>query len=111
MQGKSTPRRSPQLGKSPHPEEAIVISFTEDLAHVTTPHNDVLVITTEVGGCDMKRILIGGGSSTDILFLDAFEKMGKSNRDMKRVNFPLIGFASRTTYPVGAITLLVILGK
>lgn len=59
----------------------------------------------------MKRILIDGGSSTDILFLDAFEKMGRSKRDLKRVDFPLIGFPGRTTYPLGAITRPVILGE
>lgn len=56
-----------QLGQRPCPEVDIVISFTEDdMAHVTTLHNDALVITTEFDGCDMKKILIDGGSSTYI---------------------------------------------
>lgn len=87
-----------QLGKRLSPKEDIVISFTEDdLSHVTTQHNEAMVITTEVDRCDMKRILIDRSSLTDILFLDAFEKMGISKRDLKQLNFPLIGFAGRAT--------------
>lgn len=37
--------------------------------------------------------------------------MGKGENDLKKVNFPLMGFTSTTTYPVGAITLLVYFGK
>lgn len=48
-----------QLGKTLCPKEDIVISFTEDdMAHITTPDNNALVIIAEVNGCDMKRILI-----------------------------------------------------
>lgn len=94
----------------PHPGEDIVKSFIEDdLAHVTTSHDDALVITTEVDGCDMNRILIDGGM--DILFLDAFIKMRRSKNDLKRVDFPFIGLFGKTTYPLTAITLPVVVGK
>lgn len=32
----------------------------------------------------------------DIMFLDAFEKMGRSKKDLKRVDFPLKGFAGES---------------
>lgn len=48
---------------------------------------------------------------TDILFVDAFENMGKSDKNLKRVDFPLIRFGGRTTYPLGAITLPVVFGE
>lgn len=44
-----------------------------------------------------------------ILFLDSFEKMGTSKKDLKGVDFPLIGFIGRITYPLGSITLPMVL--
>lgn len=32
--------------------------------------------------------------------------MGKSRENLKNVDFPLIGFAGRTTYPLGEITVV-----
>lgn len=58
----------------------------------------------------MNKILIGGGNSTGILIVDAFKKMGQSKKDLKRVDFPFIGFDGRTTYPLGVIDLIVVLG-
>ncbi|CAA0843054.1 Unknown protein, partial [Striga hermonthica] len=43
-----------------------VISFkAEDAEEVVLPHNDALVITTEVAGFDVKRVFIDFGSSVD----------------------------------------------
>ena len=54
-----------------------VISFSdEDLDHVQLPHDDALVITGLVANREVHRILVDNGSSTDILFFKAFEKMG-----------------------------------
>lgn len=78
--------------------------------HVTCPHEDVLVITTEIDGYDEKRVPIDSGSSTNVLFLDAMKNMGKREKDLQKVNFPLLGFASTPTYLVGAIALPVLLG-
>lgn len=43
--------------------------------------------------------------------MEALKKMGRSKKDLKNVNFPLMGFASNTTYLVGAITLSVYKGE
>lgn len=50
------------------------------LGHITCPHEDALVITAEIDGYDVKRVLIDSGSSTDVLFLEALRKMGKLER-------------------------------
>lgn len=47
------------------------------------------------------------GISIDSMFLDAFERLGKTNY-MKRVDFPLVGFAGRTIYPLGTVILPVV---
>lgn len=56
-------------------------------------------------------VLILMGNSTDVLFLDALKKMVRSKKDLKKVNFSLMGFASNMTYPVGAFTLPLYLGE
>lgn len=81
------------------------------MAQVTCPYEDTLAITAEIDGYDVRRVLVDSGISTDILFLDALMKMGHSEKELKKVNFPLMGFASQKTYPVGAITLPVYLGE
>lgn len=50
----------------------------EDLAHVTIPYDDALVVMMEFEGFDIKEILVDKGNSTDNMFLQAFEKMGKT---------------------------------
>lgn len=101
-----------RAGKHPKEEDEVVISFLEgEIEQVTCPHEDALVITTEIDGYDVKRILIDSGSSTDVLFLNALKNMGKSKKDLKKVNCPLMGFASNATYLVGASTLPVYLDE
>lgn len=74
-------------------------------------HDDALVITTKNHGYNVMRVLIDFGISTDVQFLNALRNMGKDEKDLKKVNFPLMGFATTTTYPLGAITLPVYLGE
>lgn len=53
--------------------------------------------------------MIDVGNWMYILFLDSFEKMGTSKKDLKGFEFPLIGFIGRIMYPLGSITLPVVL--
>lgn len=81
------------------------------MGHVTSPHEDTLVFTTDIDGYYVNGELIDSGSSIVDLFLDALKKMGKGVKDLKKVNFPLMAFASKATYLVGSITLPVYLSE
>ena len=48
----------------------------EDVVGVATPHEDALVITATIGNAKVHRLLVDNGSSADILYWGAFEKMG-----------------------------------
>lgn len=48
------------------------------------------MITVEINGYDVKRVLIDLGSSTNVVFLEELKQMGKSEKDPKKVNFPLM---------------------
>ena len=97
---------------------AAPITFTEqdlssvhlphDLSSVHLPHNDPLIITSHVvdEDCVVSRVLVDGGSSTDILFLDTFDRMGL-NCDIKLSIQSLIALNSDRVMPFGVIKLKV----
>ncbi|XP_038976825.1 uncharacterized protein LOC120107566 [Phoenix dactylifera] len=64
--------------KRQHMTEAISFS-DEDLKGVETPHDDVVVISLVMNKFDIKRVLVDNGSSANVLFYDAFQKMGMTN--------------------------------
>lgn len=46
-------------GKRPKEEGEVVISFSkEKMGHVTSHHEDALVITAKIDGYDLKKVLI-----------------------------------------------------
>ncbi|RWV91820.1 hypothetical protein GW17_00045853, partial [Ensete ventricosum] len=51
------------------------------------------------------RIMIDTGSSTDILYLDAFHKLRMTNRDLVAMTSTLTGFIDDAIIPVGIVTL------
>nr|XP_017225013.1 PREDICTED: uncharacterized protein LOC108201233 [Daucus carota subsp. sativus] len=53
-----------------------------DLEKVKFPHDDPLVITQVIGNSSVKRVLVDNGASVDILFYDAYEKMGYSDTQL-----------------------------
>ncbi|XP_063942660.1 uncharacterized protein LOC135150327 [Daucus carota subsp. sativus] len=63
-----------------------------DLDRVKFPHDDPLVITPVIGNSSVKRVLVDGGASVDILFHDAYEKMGYSDSQLTPSDMPIYGF-------------------
>ena len=63
--------------KRPRTED--VIAFVDDnLQNVQVPHADLVVILLTIANHDIKKILVDNGSSTDILYYDAFVRMSLS---------------------------------
>ncbi|RWW71873.1 hypothetical protein BHE74_00020350 [Ensete ventricosum] len=58
----------------------------------------------------VRRIMIDTGSSTDIVYLDAFHKLGMSHRDLIPMTSTLTRFTGDTVTPVGVATLPVTFG-
>ncbi|XP_010245798.1 PREDICTED: uncharacterized protein LOC104589244 [Nelumbo nucifera] len=86
------------------------ITFTnDDLRGVQTPNDDTLEIA-EVANFKIRRILVDIGSSADVLFEDAFEKLGIDKERLTPVNTPLMGFSEESLLPIGRITLLLLIG-
>lgn len=100
------------MGKRSRLVEGVTIYFSnKDVEHVINPHDNAFSITAEINGFDVRRILVEFGSSTNVLIHDALVAMGKTIKDLKKVDFPLIGFVRRTTYLLRAIHIPVVLSK
>lgn len=46
--------------------------YKENVTHMMTPHDDALIVCIDIDKFDMQKLLVDGGSSTNILFLGAF---------------------------------------
>ena len=80
-------------------------------AGLDKPYDDALVIRLDVGGCELSQVMIDTESSADVLFYDAFKRMGFTKALLKQERTPLIGFAGETTYSLGSIELAVTAGE
>ncbi|XP_063935188.1 uncharacterized protein LOC135147005 [Daucus carota subsp. sativus] len=81
-----------------------------ELEGVKFPHDDPLVITPVIGNSSVKRVLVDNGASVDILFHDAYEKMGYADSQLIPSDMPIYGFNNAETKIEGMIQLPVTMG-
>ena len=74
------------------------------------PHDDPLVIRAIVANKTVHRVLIDNGSSADIIFASAFDKMGIGREKLEPVNAHLRGFFEEKVLPLGSVQLVLTLG-
>jgi hypothetical protein len=84
----------------------VPITFTkEDFKLKSAIHNDAMVIEVNIAGWIIGKVLVGNGSSTDILLLETFEKMNLSEHMLHLPEYPLQGFRGKPIKPVRKISL------
>ena len=87
------------------------ITFSDsDLEGCQHPHDDPLVVHAVVANKTVHRVLVDNGSSTDIIFTSAFDKMGIGRERLEPVNTHLRGFFGEKVLPLGSIQLVLTLG-
>ena len=87
------------------------ITFSDsDLEGCQHPHDDPLVVRAVVANKTVHRVLIDNGSSTYIIFVSAFDKMGIGREKLEPVNTHLRGFSGEKVLPLGSIQLVLTLG-
>ena len=92
------------------PRLDIAITFSDsDLEGCQHPHDDPLVIRAVVAKKMIHRVLVDNGSSTDIIFTSAFDKMGIRREKMEPVSTHLQGFSREKLLPLGSIQLVLTL--
>lgn len=103
-------RRSGMPTKRQRTEEIITFS-EEDAQGVQYPHNDAVVIEINIANYDVRRILVSSGCSANILFYDAFFKMGFTSDRLEKHDSPLAGLFGEVIPVEGVITLPVRAGR
>ena len=80
------------------------ITFSDsDLEGCQHPHDDPLVVHAIVANTTVHRVLIDNGSSADIIFVSAFDKMGIGREKLDPVNTHMRGFLGKKVLPLGSI--------
>ena len=97
------------VSKLPRLDTAITFSDL-DLKGCQHPHDDPLVIRAVVANKMIHRVLVDNGSSADIIFTSAFDRMGIGREKLELVNTHLRGFSREKVLPLGSIQLVLALG-
>ena len=85
------------VSKLPRIDTTITFSDS-DLEGCQHPHDDPLVIHAIVANTTVHRVLVDNGSSADIIFASAFDKMGIGREKLEPVGTHLRGFRERRYY-------------
>ncbi|XP_058084594.1 uncharacterized protein LOC131232387 [Magnolia sinica] len=102
-----TERPSKDLRISP-----CTLTFTEEDARGIRHYNDdALVVTMTIANHKVYRILVDTGSSADVIYSKAFERMGIPRSHLRPVKTPLHSFAGERVISEGAISLPVTEGE
>ena len=87
------------------------ITFSDsDMEGFQHPHDDLPVIKVVVANKTIHKVLVDNGSSADIIFASAFDKMGIGSEKLEPVNAYLHGFSGERVLHLGSIQLVLTLG-
>ena len=67
-----------------------------------------IILTTE--GFNTRRILVDNGSSSDIIYLSAFQQLKLDPGRLRTFDSPFVSFSGDRVYPKGIVTLTVTVG-
>ncbi|XP_022158658.1 uncharacterized protein LOC111025121 [Momordica charantia] len=81
-----------------------------DMEGVHLPHNDALVIAPLIDHVLVRRVLVDGGASANILSLPTYLALGWTRSQLKKSPTPLVGFSGESVSPEGCIDLPVTIG-
>ena len=79
------------VSKLPRLDTTITFSDS-DMEGCQHPHDDLLVIRAIMANKTVHRVLIDNGSSADIIFVSAFDKMSIGRENLEPVTAHLLGF-------------------
>ncbi|XP_065007888.1 uncharacterized protein LOC135638614 [Musa acuminata AAA Group] len=74
-------------------------------------HIDALVISIQIANAQVKRVMVDTGSSVDVLYFDAFNRLGLTQGDLTPAASTHIGFTGDSISPLGTIVLPITIGE
>ena len=69
------------------------------------PHDDSLVVTIQIEGYDVRRVLVDQGSGAEIMYPNLYKGLNLRPEDLEKYNSPLVGLDGRLVTPGGMIRL------
>ena len=88
-----------------------VVFSSSDFEGVIPGHDDPMIISAKMVNAEVKRVFIDQGSSADIIFRDAFDKLELTNFDLQSYKEELVRFSGEKVYPNEFTTFHVTLGS
>ena len=93
-------------------ERPLVMGFSnEDKIGTIQPHDDALVTTLQIGGYDVKRVMVDQGSVAEIMYPDPYKGLSLRAEDLTPYSSPLVSFEGKVIIPKGQIRLPVQTGS
>ena len=71
----------------------------DDLEGTIQPHDDALVVTAQISGFLVKRVMVDQGSGVDIMYPDLFRGLGLRKEDLVKHTSPLVRFDGKVVIP------------
>ena len=78
---------------------------------IVQPHDDALGVTLQIGGYDVRKVLVDQGNGAKIMYLDLYNGLNLMLKDLVSYNSPLVGFDGKTIIPKGLIRLPIQVGS
>ena len=98
------------MSKSPRLDTTITFSDS-DMEGCQHPHDDPLVIRAIVVNKTVHKVLVDNGSSADIIFTSAFDKMGIGREKLEPVSAHIFRFSGEKVLPLGSTQMVLTLGN
>ena len=93
-------------------ELPLVMGFSdEDKIGTIQPHDDALVITLQIGGYDVKRLMVDQGSAAELMYPYLYKGLNLKAEDLTPYSSPLVSFEGKIIIPKGQVKLLVQTGS
>ena len=87
-------------------ELPLVMGFSdEDKIGTIQSHNDALVITLQIEGYDVKRVMVDQGNATEIMYPDLYKRLNLKDEDLTPYSSPLVSFEGKIIIPKGQVRL------
>ncbi|KAK4428992.1 hypothetical protein Salat_1199200 [Sesamum alatum] len=100
-----------QTTKRATPRKLLITFILEDEKWVVFAHEEALEASAIISNMEVCRILVDSESSVDIVFLEAFQRMGIDRQLINPRETMLMGFEGSTIQTVGEIPLPISLGE
>ena len=87
-------------------ERPLVMGFSdEDKIGTIQPYDDALMITLQIGGYDVKRVMMDQGSAAEIMYHNLYKGLNLKVENLMPYNSPLVSFEGKIVSPKGQVRL------